>query len=333
MPRQRVRCILNQTNELTAKRTRVSRRPTHHQLRLINTVASILDDPSPQHQDLVFMARELVQITLPHSDPGNVPIWTRRNGNQILSIRPGIWRGEVIGYPYGTVPRLLLFWLTTETIRTQSKRLHLGDSLAPFMRELDLDPGRGGKRSDYSRVRKQTERFFRAVYTNEFIKDTKTRNSTTWRDIQVAPEGELWWDYDGSDNVFDGWIELSDQAYEMFVSSPVPIDVRVLRAIKNSSLALDLYVWTTYKTFVANIKDKPQQVPWRGLIKQLGSAYGDPNNLTKSDVSNFRRKAKAVFALIEKIAPSLDVRFYNGGVEIFPAELAVQRRPRLVSSE
>lgn len=305
---------------------------TRHQSKIINTATCIANDPFPECQELAFMARELVQITLPHSDPGDIPIWTRKNGNQILSIRPGVCRGEVIGYPYGTIPRLLLFWLTTEAVRTCSKRIYLGDRLAPFMRKLDLDPGRGGKRSDYSRLRKQAERFFRAVYTNEYIKDTGVRQKTKWQDIQLAPSGELWWGYEGGENVFDGWIELSDQAYEMFVSSPVPIDTRVLGAIKNSALALDLYVWVNYKTFIAKTKDRPQRVPWRGLMKQLGAAYGTPENITKSDLSNFRRKAKDVLHKIEILSPTLDIRFFPGGLEIWPSQLAVKSRSQLVTS-
>lgn len=54
-----------------------------------------------------------------------------------------------IGLPYGTVPRLLLAWMTTEAVKTQSRELELGDSLSGFMRELDLVPtsGRWGVRS------------------------------------------------------------------------------------------------------------------------------------------------------------------------------------------
>ena len=34
------------------------------------------------------------------------------------------------GLPYGTLPRLLLAWVSTEAVRTQSRELILGDSLA-----------------------------------------------------------------------------------------------------------------------------------------------------------------------------------------------------------
>ncbi len=45
----------------------------------------------------------------------------RRNGNLSLLVQPGVQMAEdgttsTVGYPYGTVPRLLLTWLSTETL-------------------------------------------------------------------------------------------------------------------------------------------------------------------------------------------------------------------------
>ena len=108
---------------------------------------------SPDKEEAAFIARQLVQATLPHKNPGDVPAWTRKNGNLTLTVRPG-WdtrKSAPIGYPYGTVPRLLLFWITTEALRTKSPRLQLGNSLTAFMREIGLNPDNGGtgaKRSD-----------------------------------------------------------------------------------------------------------------------------------------------------------------------------------------
>jgi hypothetical protein len=61
--------------------------------------------------DAAYLAREFVQASLPHSNPGDVPLWTRRNGDVTLAIQPGIniRTGKSYGYPYGTIPRLLLF--------------------------------------------------------------------------------------------------------------------------------------------------------------------------------------------------------------------------------
>ena len=40
--------------------------------------------------------------------------------------------------PFGNLPRLLLAWVTTEAVRTQSRVLVLGDSLSDFMRALGV---------------------------------------------------------------------------------------------------------------------------------------------------------------------------------------------------
>ena len=65
----------------------------------------------PSDEDLTYMARELVQCTLPHSDPGQVPFWKRTNGNLTISITSDYdpQTGKLVGYPFGSTPRLLRF--------------------------------------------------------------------------------------------------------------------------------------------------------------------------------------------------------------------------------
>jgi Plasmid encoded RepA protein len=122
---------------------------------LLEQSARIFDEPATI-QDAAYLPRELVQVTLPHKNPGNIPLWRRTNGNLTLGIQPGIdlKTGESCGFPYGTIPRLLLFWVTTEALRTKSPRLELGNSLSGFMAELGLNSANGGtgaKRSDARR--------------------------------------------------------------------------------------------------------------------------------------------------------------------------------------
>jgi Plasmid encoded RepA protein len=127
---------------------------TRTQRKIIEAKNEIYFQPQPDADDMAFSARELVQATLPHQTPrGNPPVWSRVNGNYTLLIKPGYktdrktGKPVCIGYPFGNIPRLLLFWLTTEALRTGNCRLELGGSLAGFMRELGLDPDRGGRDS------------------------------------------------------------------------------------------------------------------------------------------------------------------------------------------
>jgi hypothetical protein len=82
---------------------------------------------------LGFMAKSLVQTTLPHRAHSGAR-YVRTDGNLTLSIT------DVggAGLPYGSYPRLILIWMTTEAVRTASRELELGPSLPSFMAQLGL---------------------------------------------------------------------------------------------------------------------------------------------------------------------------------------------------
>ena len=93
---------------------------TDAQRNLLEHSARIFDEPATK-KDAAYLPRELVQVTLPHKNPGNIPVWRRTNGNVTVGIEPGadLKTGKSYGYPYGIIPRLLLFWMTTEAVRTK----------------------------------------------------------------------------------------------------------------------------------------------------------------------------------------------------------------------
>jgi hypothetical protein len=144
---------------------------TKAQRAILDTAVAIRHDASTI-EDAAFLARQFVQATLPHSDPKS-DTWRRVNGNFSLGIQAGFdpETGTKYGVPYGVIPRLLLFWITTEAVRTKNPRLVLGSSLADFMREVGLNPDTGGgKRSDAKRLHEQCLRLFNARIS--FVGDT-----------------------------------------------------------------------------------------------------------------------------------------------------------------
>jgi hypothetical protein len=290
----------------------------------IDAAVEITMNPEPNEYDKAFMARQLVQVTLPHSSPGNIPVWKRTNGNLVLSIRPG-WdttKDKPIGYPFGTIPRLLLFWITTETLRSKSRKIQLGDSLAGFMRDIGLNPDNGsGIRSDAKRLRSQMERLFRATISFEYHYKDSNYEGHGWSDMQVAPKGELWWDLKNpvQRNLWESWIELGEDFYNCIISAPVPVDKRALRALKNSSLALDLYAWATYKTFSVSKKGASQFIDWKNMQQQLGSSY--------SDIKDFKRKLKETLRKVKGVYPAFKYEEVVGGIEVYPSKTAISQRP------
>jgi hypothetical protein len=254
-------------------------------LRAVDAV-QIYTTPPTLH-DVVFLARELILCTLPHSDPGDVLFWSRTNGNLTLGIQAGVNKktGKSYGIPYGIIPRLILVWMVTEILRTKSRRLELGNRLADFLLKLGLDPSRGGERSDARRAREQMERLLHSIISfNSSIK-VKDYNGYAEENIQVAPRMFLWWsDKDPEQSALWGsWIEVSEGFFNAVMKAPHPLDIRVLRHIKDSSLGIDLYTILNREAYRAMKDDKPRFLAWEWLHEQTGNEY--------RRLDNFRKKA------------------------------------------
>ena len=106
--------------------------------------------------DLGFMARMMALCSLPRSNPGNRKEYVRRNGPYTLVMTSG-FNNKL---PFGNLPRLLLAWVSTEAVRTKSRELVLGRSLAKFMRTLGINSTSGGVRGEQTRLRNQMKRLF-----------------------------------------------------------------------------------------------------------------------------------------------------------------------------
>jgi len=291
--------------------------PSAAQRDLVEQGVSIFQE-TPSAQDAAFIARELVLASLPHSNPGDRPVWMRRNGDVTLAIQPGInlETGRSFGYPYGIIPRLLLFWMTTEAIRRKTRRLELGSSLNGFLAELGLSGYTGrGKRGDAKRLREQMERLFRSRFSLERLKTDEEQSRKRWLDMQVAPQGELWWSVRAPDQgaLWGSWTELGELFYAALTSAPVPVDMRALRALKRSPLALDLYAWLTFQAFRAHYSRLPRFETWAQLHGHMGGEY--------ADIDNFRKKVKAAMAKIRAVYTGLPLGRRPGGTEVLPASL------------
>lgn len=286
--------------------------------------SSLLDGIVKIHQDpdsceSIYMANHLVQCTMPHSDPGNVPIWSRKNGFRYLSIRPYLNRDTMTFlYPYGTIPRLILIWLSTEATIKKSRKIELGGSINEFLREIGLNPQTGrGKRGDATRLLDQMERLCRAT----FAIDDHRRSGKHYHDMQIAPRG--WWEEGeetgsrtpGRSSHWHGWIELSDDFYSEIIRNPIPADRRAVCALKRSPLAIDLYMLMAYKTDAANRKrDKGAvllPIPWDGLFLQMGSEY--------KQMKHFKAEVKSALGKIRKLS-QMQFEILEEGIRVHPGQ-------------
>ena len=88
--------------------------------------------------------------------------------------------------PFGSLPRLLLAWLSTEAVRTQSRELVLGRSLAEFMRTLGIYNSGG---QPQTRLRNQMDRLFHASVQLIYEDEGNKAGISSF----VADRTEFWW--------------------------------------------------------------------------------------------------------------------------------------------
>jgi hypothetical protein len=229
---------------------------------LINQALAIEDEQAQDAGALGFMARAMVQATLPHSKvAGNE--FTRVNGNYSLTIMAP----SSIGLPYGTIPRLLLAWLTTEAVKTKSRELELGDSLSGFMAELDMMPT-GGRWGSITRLKDQSRRLFSSSITAVY----EDGPGFAVINQAVADRAQFWWDNKNPEQagLWKSTVTLSENFFNEVIDRPVPIDMRAVKALKKSPMALDIYTWLTYRS---SYLKRSTIIPWSSLAQQFGSNY------------------------------------------------------------
>ena len=258
--------------------------------------------------DLGFMARTMALCSLPRTNPGNRHQYKRQNGPYTLYMFAG--RDKL---PYGNLPRLLMAWLSTEAVKTQSRELVLGRSLSEFMRTLGVYSSAGGVAT---RLRNQMRRLFNAHV--QLIYEDQHGEATV--NALITDRTELWWTPNRPDQagLWESKILLSEPFFQEIIRHPVPLDMNTLTALRRSSLGLDLYLWLTYRTFTLRA---PLRLTWRQVYRQFGL---DPARASDHrTVQNFRSKILRELKKIKLAWPDLNYSTGKGVLILSPSTPAI----------
>ena len=274
-----------------------------HHFTLADQVGQLVG-ASEADADLGFMARTMTLCSLPRTNPGNRLQYKRVNGPyQLYMIAGG---GNKL--PFGNIPRLLMAWVCTEAVRTQSRELILGSSLSEFMGKLGMDSVGGAR----TRLRNQMRRLFNAHV--QLVYEDKLGEASV--SSSVTSRTEFWWDPKRPDvpMLWESKIELGWDFYNEIIRHPVPLDMNTLTALKRCALGLDLYLWLAYRTFALK---RPLRLTWRQVYCQFGP---NPNSTATHDaVQNFRRRILRELKKIKLAWPDLNYSTALGLLILHPS--------------
>jgi hypothetical protein len=296
------------------------------QLALLDAVVKASEDGD--EPEIGYHARLFTQTSLPYKDPGaDVEAWGRTNGNLTLIVRPGIrgfdenHKAVSFGYPFGTIPRMLLSWMCTEAVRTQSPVLELGPSVKEFMRSLPSPAGSkmlatGGKSGSITRLRDQMNRLFNAQLTvlrREVHGDVEREEGLK---LDVIDGWDVSWagSSGSADSLQSGSrVRLSRALFDEITLRPVPVDLNALGWLSGSPMRMDTYLWLVHRL---SYLTKRTTVPWSALKEQLGTGLAD----TKQGIYQFKRNFEDNLAYVRIVYPDAKVEITASGVVLRPSK-------------
>jgi Plasmid encoded RepA protein len=229
------------------------------------------------------------QAALPHKRLASDAPWIRRNEQITLMVepgrllRPGATEADLMGVPYGSRARLILLYLQTRALRSNSREIELGRSMREWLKRMGIS--HGGK--SYAEVRDQAARLSTCKLTFYYA---ASKGRTGFSNERIIDDGMMMLDDDNPEDdrqasLFIENVRLSESFFAALRKHPVPIWEPALQHIQNNSMALDLYVWLAYRL---HILQKPITVHWGALHGQFGAGFKALRHFRPTFVSNLR---------------------------------------------
>ena len=285
------------------------------------TIQRLFEGPvgeSDVDSPILYQHSVLCQTCLPYRDPGEeVRLWSRKNGRVRLEVQAGRafdgTRDDFIdvGLPFGPKPRLVLYHLNAEALRTQSPAIELEDSLTAFVkRTLGLDTGGRNIRT----VKDQLTRLSAADFR---IGTTHDGRSVTLKGSVI--EGfELWTTRDPRQRVL--WptvVQFSQRYFESLMKHAVPLNETAVARLSHNAMGLDIYTWLAQRLHRVE-EGKSVLVPWTALHEQFGHGY--------ERLRDFRRVYLRTLKLAKLVYPEAKFELGGDGMKLWHSRPPVARK-------
>jgi hypothetical protein len=229
--------------------------------RIVEAAAGYLGS---EESEVGFLYSGWAQSALPHKKLADEANWQVHTDHVSLVVQPGVrpsLTGDAIpvGVPYGSRARLIIIYLQSEALKTQSREIELGKTLHAWLRKLEIPIG--GK--SMAAVKDQAERISRCRMTFQI----KQGNRTGLVNQSILDTAMFVEDDSAQGSLFIEKAKLSEMFFEQLRNHPVPIEENAIAMIANNSMAIDVYCWLAYRLHSLTA---PKSISWKALHAQFG---------------------------------------------------------------
>ena len=283
--------------------------------RVVEAAAAYL---ASEDVEIGFLYSGWAQAALPHKRLADDAPWQITTERVTLIVQPGLRAvpsGEPVsvGVPYGSRARLILLYLQSEALRTNSREIELGKSLHAWLRRLGIPIGGKSMRD----VRDQAERLSRCRMTFTI----KQGNRTGLVNQNLLDTSMFVEEDNAQGSLFIETATLSEMFFQQLKKHPVPIEETAVRHIANNSMALDLYCWLAYRLHVLA---EPTPIGWRALHGQFGRGV--------KRLDHFKDQFRDTLGLALAVYPEANVEVSERGITLRPSRPPVApSSPRVVA--
>lgn len=264
---------------------------------IIQIAQNIQQISAPEAKTVAYIPQLMANTALP-SRSHNINEFVRRNGNYELTLLAP----SSIGLPYGTYPRLIISWITTQSKITKSNEIYLGRSLNEFIKNLGKTNS-GGSTGSATALREQCKRLFSCSI--QWTHDTES--SWSMESLRIAQRASMLWNPNSTDK-WEAYLTLDQAFFEDIQLRAVPIDHRVLEACSHYPLAIDVYCWQTYRYFKLTQRTL---IPWKNLALQFANSY--------SRRWQFKNKFYLALKRVQLFYPAANFCCDKQGVWLYPS--------------
>ena len=269
---------------------------------------------------LNFVYSGWAQCALPHRRLANDAPWEIAADKVRLVVEPGRRPSgaegdgplEFMGVPFGSHARLILLYLQTEALRTNSRDVELGHSLRDWLGRIGVSVGgRTGKL-----VKDQAERISRCRLTFHLqgAKSAGLINQSIVDRALFIEDGDV-----KQGRLSLETAKLSEGFFEQLRRHPVPLEEAAIRAINNNPAALDCYLWLAYRLHALTA---PRLVTWKALKGQFGVGF--------KEAYHFKNKWSQTLQMALAVYPAAKVDVTEQGVILKPSRPPVA--PRVIAA-
>lgn len=246
-------------------------------------------------------------------------VFERKQGRMSLVVEGGHIRapdGERVRQPvpWGTKARLIMAYLTTQALQQRRAKIEIADSLRGFMLDVGFDPT-GGPRGN---IKPFKEQLLAVSAARVEISSWDGRHAETVEQ-NLFKSRQVWFDTGNIDQrtLWPSYVEWNGDIFQLLEKHAMPLDVRALRAFRNSCRKLDLYAWLAYRLYDMH---SDVTLSWEAVRKQFGEGFERPRA--------FRAQFADDLAAIREVFPKLPLVLSERGLTLQKADAGALLIPK-----